>query len=82
MHNIQPEKETDIYDSTVAPPPLMPPEKHSRIGIASFGIGILAVLMICLAILLAFGYGFPMAATTSNFQVDQSSPFWSSASWS
>lgn len=40
-----------MYDSTLTPPPLIPrnTRKHSRIGIASFVIGIVAVLIFCLA---------------------------------
>ncbi len=65
-----------MYDSTLTPSPLIPPnaQKHSKIGIASFVIGIAAVLILCLAILLAFGYGFTMAIQDPYFQVDQSSP--------
>jgi len=65
-----------MYDSTFTPPPLIPPvtQKHSRIGIASFVIGIVAVLILCLAFLLAFGYVFSMASQNPSFQVDQSSP--------
>jgi len=65
-----------MYNSSSAPDVFVSPDsrKHSRIGIASFVIGLLAVLMICLAILLAFGYGFSMAIQNPNFQVDQKSP--------
>ncbi len=65
-----------MYDPTLTPPPLIPSvtQKHSRIGIASFVIGIVAVLILCLAFLLAFGYGFSMASQNPSFQVDQSSP--------
>jgi hypothetical protein len=65
-----------MYDPTITPPPLIPPvtQKHSRIGIASFVIGIVAVLILCLAFLLAFGYGFSMVSQNPTFQVDQSSP--------
>ena len=65
-----------MYDPTLTPPLLIPSvtQKHSRIGIASFVIGIVAVLILCLAFLLAFGYGFSMASQNPSFQVDQSSP--------
>jgi len=65
-----------MYDSTFTPPPLITPgtQKHSKIGIASFVIGIVAMLIFCLVILLAFGYGFTMAMQNPYFQVDQSSP--------
>ncbi len=66
-----------MYDSSFAPPPLIPPDtrKHSKIGIASFVISLVAALIFCLAFLLAFGYGFSMAAQNPSFQVDQGSPF-------
>jgi hypothetical protein len=65
-----------MYDSSFAPPPLTAPDtrKHSRIGILSFVIGILAALVICLTILLLFGYGFSMALQSPNSPVDQGSP--------
>lgn len=65
-----------MYDSALTPPPLIPPDtrKHSRIGIASSVIGIVAALIFCLAFILAFGYGFSMVAQNPSFQVDQSSP--------
>jgi len=65
-----------MYDSTFTPPQLITPgtQKHSKIGIASFVIGIVATLIFCLVILLAFGYGFTMAMQNPYFQVNQSSP--------
>jgi hypothetical protein len=65
-----------MYDSASSLPPLIPPEtrKHSRIGITSFGIGIVAVLIFCLAILLAFVYVGSAEAQNLSFQVDQGSP--------
>ncbi len=64
-----------MYDSSFPPPPQIPPDTrvHSKVGIASFGIGIVAVLIFCLAFLLAFGYGFFMIAQNPTFQVDQNS---------
>ena len=65
-----------MYDSSFAPPPLIPSpaQKHSKIGIASFVVGILAALVFCLVILLAFGFDFLMAAQNPTFQINQNSP--------
>jgi hypothetical protein len=44
-------------------------QKHSKIGIASFVVGIVALLIFCLAIVLAFGYGVTLASQNRSFQV-------------
>ncbi|MGA2504591.1 MAG: hypothetical protein ABSG01_10925 [Anaerolineales bacterium] len=49
-------------------------QKHSRIGIASFVIGLVSMFIFCLAIVLAFGYGLSITATNPSFQVEQSNP--------
>lgn len=66
-----------MSDTTFAPPPIIPPDtrKHSRIGLASFVISIVAAMIFCLAFLLAFGYGFSMAAQDPSYEFDQGSPF-------
>jgi hypothetical protein len=65
-----------MIDSTFIPPPPVPADarKQSKIGIASFVIGIVAMLIFCVALLLAFGYGFMGAAQTPGFTIDSSSP--------
>jgi hypothetical protein len=68
-----------MYDSTATPAPLIPAEtkKQSKIGIASFVIGILAMLIFCIALVLAIIYAIPIASqitSTTSYQIDQSSP--------
>lgn len=65
-----------MVDSSFIPATNIPSnaQKHSRIGIASFVVGIVSMLIFCLAILLAFGYGFSMTAQNPSFQVSRSSP--------
>lgn len=47
---------------------------HSKLGIASLAIGILSMLVFCLSIVLAFGYGISIASTHPTVQSLQSSP--------
>ncbi len=61
--------------------PFIPPSgnlpdarKHSRLGIASFVIGIISMLVFCLAIVLAFGYGITIASSNPSIQSLQGSP--------
>jgi hypothetical protein len=68
-----------MYDSTATPAPLIPAEtkKQSKIGIASFVIGILAMLIFCIALVLTIIYAIPIASqitSTTSYQIDQSSP--------
>jgi hypothetical protein len=65
-----------MIDSPFIPAPITPSDtkKHSRIGIASFVIGIVSMLIFCLAILLAFGYGITIASLNPSIQSLQSSP--------
>lgn len=65
-----------MIDSPFAPAPLIPAEtqKHSRLGIASFVIGLVSMIVFCLAIILAFGYGVSIASTTPSIQSLETSP--------
>ena len=65
-----------MIDSPFIPTPITPYDtrKHSRISIASFVIGIVAMLIFCLAILLAFGYGITIASSNPSVQSLQGSP--------
>lgn len=67
-----------MYDTAYTPPPPPPPpdeRKQSGIGIASFAIGLLALLIFCGGFAVAFGYGFTVGMNNpSNPQVDQGSP--------
>jgi hypothetical protein len=65
-----------MVDPSFPPAPTFPSNdrKHSRIGIASFVIGIVSMLVFCLVIALAFGYGISNAAANSSFQVDRLEP--------
>lgn len=67
-----------MYDTEFTPPPLPPPpdeRKQSGIGIASFAIGLLALLIFCLGFVVAFGYGISVGMNNpTNPQVDQGSP--------
>lgn len=64
-----------VESTFLPPPPLIPPDtrKHSIVGIASFAIGIVAVMIFCLALLFAFGYGIFIVAQNPASRVDQSS---------
>ena len=68
-----------MYDSTVTPAPLIPAEtkKQSKIGIASFVIGIVALLIMCISLVLAIIYAIPIASQTTSItssQIELSSP--------
>jgi hypothetical protein len=69
-----------MYDSTLNPPQVPLPQlpgdqKQSPIGIASFVISILALLLVCVAIIVAFSYGISVGLNNPyNPQVDTSSP--------
>ena len=65
-----------MIDSPIipAPIPLSEMQKQSKIGIASFVIGIVSMLIFCLAIVLAFGYGITIGGTNPSIQSLQSSP--------
>jgi hypothetical protein len=65
-----------MVDPFFTPAPVTPSgmQKHSRIGIASFVIGLVSMFIFCLAIVLAFGYGLSITATNPSFQVEQSNP--------
>jgi hypothetical protein len=76
---LQQKKEITMYDSTLTPAPLIPDDtkKHSKIGIASFVIGIVAMLIFCIALVLTTIYAIPIASqitSPTSFQIDQSSP--------
>jgi hypothetical protein len=66
-----------------APPPPPPPfpapegQKQSKIGIASFVIALVALLLFCVGFILSFGYGFTLAMNNPNFSassIDRNSP--------
>jgi small-conductance mechanosensitive channel len=65
-----------MIDSPFPPAPLIPSEtqKHSRLGIASFVIGLVSLIIFCLAVVLAFGYGVSIASSTPSVQSLESSP--------
>lgn len=65
-----------MIDSPFIPPPLIPAEtqKHSRLGIASFVIGLVSLIIFCLAIVLAFGYGVSVASSSPSVQSLEASP--------
>jgi hypothetical protein len=50
-----------MYDSSLPPVPLVPPpletQKQSKLGIAAFILGIVAVVVFCIGFLIAVGYG-------------------------
>lgn len=63
----------DLY---FPPAPTIPSDdrKQSRLGIASFVVGIASMLIFCIAIVLAIGYGISIAASNPSIQSLQSSP--------
>jgi hypothetical protein len=65
-----------MIDSPFTPAPLIPAEaqKHSRLGIASFVIGLVSLIIFCLAIVLAFGYGVSIASSSPSVQSLEASP--------
>jgi hypothetical protein len=65
-----------MLEPSFTPAPTIPLEnpRHSKIGVASFVVGIVSMLIFCLAIVLAFGYGISIAASNPTIQNLQSSP--------
>jgi small-conductance mechanosensitive channel len=65
-----------MIDSPFTPAPPVPAanQSHSRLGIASFVIGLISFIIFCLAIVLAFGYGVSIASTAPSIQSLESSP--------
>jgi hypothetical protein len=65
-----------MFEPSFISTPTISPQSpsHSKLGIASLAIGILSMLVFCLAIVLAFGYGLSVASTHPTVQSLQSSP--------
>ncbi len=68
-----------MYDVSIPPVPDTPPpieQKQSKLGIAAFILAILALLMFCIGFMLAFAYGFSIAANPyyDPSMIEQSSP--------
>ncbi len=72
-----------MYDNTMlaVPPPSpfeQPPmRKQSKLGLASFIIGLVAFLLVCIGFIIAFSYGISLAANnplTDPSMIDTSSP--------
>lgn len=63
-----------MYTSPSEPFPPPQPLKHSGIGIASTILAGLSMLLVCLVFVLAFSYGFALAAENPFAQVDVGSP--------
>lgn len=72
-----------MYDNTllaVPPPPPVeqsPIHKQSKLGIASFVISLVSLLLVCIGFIIAFSYGISLAANnplTNPGMIDQSSP--------
>ena len=68
-----------MYGSTVTPAPPKPNDarKQSKIGIASFVVGIVAMLIFCTALVLTILFAIPIASQTTlinPLQIYQSSP--------
>jgi hypothetical protein len=65
-----------MIDSPFTSAPLIPAEtqKHSRLGIASFVIGLVSLIIFCLAVVLAFGYGVSIASSSPSVQSLEASP--------
>ena len=63
-----------MYDSSLPTPPVVEGQKQSKIGIASFVVSLIALLIFCAGFIVSFGYGFSVAMKNPlNPQVDQSS---------
>jgi hypothetical protein len=65
-----------MVDPSFIPSPFTPSDTktHSRLGIASFVIGLVSMFIFCLAIVLAFGFGVSIASTNPSIQSLQTSP--------
>ncbi|MBM3153437.1 MAG: hypothetical protein FJZ96_14740, partial [Chloroflexi bacterium] len=66
-----------MYENTFSPPPTPPPPevRHSKVGVASFILGIASLLFLCVGFLIAFGYGMSIGIQNPmNPQIDSSSP--------
>ncbi len=68
-----------MYEPNLTPPPLViEGQKQSKIGIAAFVLGIVAVLMFCVGFMISFGYGASIALENPYADpysmIDQSSP--------
>ncbi len=65
-----------MVEPSFPPAPTFPGDdrKHSRLGLASFAIGLVSLLIFCLAFVLALGYGVSIAASNPSIQSLQSSP--------
>jgi hypothetical protein len=65
-----------MYDSSLQPASLSPIgiQKHSRLGIASFIVGIVALFVLCLGMVLAFVYAGSIATQDLTSQITLSSP--------
>lgn len=55
-----------IASPPVVPQPSVTSEKHSGIGIASFIVSILGLLIFCVAMLISVGYGVSLAGSNPN----------------
>jgi len=63
------------FPEPAAPPPVE--QKQSKLGIAAFVLGILALLIFCVAFIISFSYGFSLAVDNPNStpgMIDQSNP--------
>jgi hypothetical protein len=69
-----------MYDSSLPPVlPLVTTQKQSKIGIASFVLGILSLLFLCIGLIISISYGVTLGlnnpyATDPYALVDQASP--------